>query len=817
MHEFARDLRLAARGAVRRPGHSLAVIATLAIGIGANTAIYSMFNWLLFRPVPGVHKPDQLVTIRFQYPQSPARMYVSYRDYADLRDGVAAFSGLAASSAQTVNVATAEGDPQRIEAELVTTNYFSVLGAHPATGRDFAPEEEQPGNGSPTAIISQSLAQRLFRSGPAALGRSMTINGHGFTIVGIAPAGFRGRSLIASSEIWMPFGVHLQVLANASGMQTNRRRSIFIDAIGRLKPGETLEHANAQASATAASVPDFGGRTPGKRGSLLPTLYLGLGHDTYALDRLVTIFRLLMGSVALVLLLACANAANLLLARATSRRREIAVCQAIGASRFRIVRQQLAEGIVLSFGGGIAGLFFALWLTSLFDGMRILSYLPAVTGVSIDWRVCAFTFAMAVGTGVLFAVVPALATSRLDLQSSLKDGLTSSRHGRPLLRGGLVTFQIAVSVLLLAGAGLFVATLNNLRAVDLGLDPIGVVSFWVDPAPQGYTPERTHAYFRDVLARLRAVPGVQAAALSWTTPYAPMRSELPFVRPESPEARLDAASNTVSADYFATMRIPLVGGREFSDADSSSDTDKSGVAILSEQLARKAFPRGDALGSHVTLAYPKEKSVEIVGIVGDVRGRPVTADPEPFIYVPTRFVGWGAVHVRSVLPFAQTAAAIRDVTRAIDPALPPYDLEPFGAGIERTISEQRLFARLSGLFASAAALLAAVGVYGVMATIVGERSREFGIRLALGARTATLLALVMGRAVLIAGIGIIAGVLGAFALGRALESRLFGVSGADPTTIAIACGTVLSLALAASLVPAIRAARIDPVTSLRSE
>ena len=817
MRDVTRDVTLAIRGALRRPGWSLAVVATLAIGIGANAAIYSVFNWVLFRPIPGAASPSQLATILFQTSKRQAQFFVSYRDVADLRTGVPAFASLAASTPMALDV-VAEGatDPERLDAEVVTANYFELFGATPAPGRAFRPDEERPSASTPTAVISRSFWSRAFDGRPDAIGRALRINGHPFTIVGVAPASFQGRSLVVATDVWIPIGAHMQVLPNQGpGLLTERRNTLFGDAFGRLRPAASLAVAQQQATAVASTTPGFARRGNTTRDPVMPVLYEGVGPSTYARERLTTIFRLVMSAVGLLLLLACANAANLLLARSLARRREIAVCQAIGASRFRIVRQHLAEGVVLAATAGLAGLGLAVVLTAAFDGMRLIAILPAVKGVSIDIRVIAFTMAVSVATGVFFAAAPALVSSRVDLNASLKDGLTTSRRGRPVLRNGLVMAQVAISVLLLVCAGLFVRTLSNMRALDLGIKTEGVVSFSVNPPRQGYSDDRAHQYFRTVLERLNATPGIRSAAYSWTTPYLPMRSDNGFFVAGDATSHA-AATPAVSRGYFGTLGIPMLEGRDFTDAESVGGGESDSV-IVSRSLARIVRPDGHALGSRLTLEYPRGKSVQIVGIVGDVRGRRVTDDPEPYMYLPAPDPVWGVVHVRSSAPLAETVAAIRRVTREIDAAVMPYDIEPFGASVDRALAEPRVLARLSVVFALVAAVLAGIGIYGMMACAVGERMREFGIRLALGAGAERLLSLVLRSAFAVTGAGVAIGIAAAAAVTRVFESRLYGVTRYDPASVAAGCAALLLVALAASVLPALRASRVDPVRSLRVE
>ena len=489
MRDLGRDIHFAIRSAIRQPGYAFAIIATLAIGIGANTAIFSVFNWIMFRPLPGVARPNELITIRYQIPQSSGRFFVPYGDYVDLRDGVPSIASLAASLPLTMHLGGGDSDEgTRLEGEIVTTNYFEALGVSPAVGRGFRPDEERTLVGTPPVVISHGLWQRAFEGRGDVIGQTIRIDGDPFIVVGITPPGFQGRSLVSVSDLWVPVGAHPVLLPNyPSDLLRSRKSTLFGDAIGRLRRGVSLEQAQAEALAVAEGSPEFAVRGPNnRRSSIRPVLYAGIGHDTYAVERLRTTFTLLMGAVGLVLLLACANAANLFLARTASRRREIAVRQAIGARRIHIVRQHLVEGLLLALSAGLAGIVLASWLTSLFDGMRILTFLPAIEGVQVDWRVAAFALAASLVTAVGFSAVPAVAGSRVDLLESLKDGLTSSRRGRGLLRGGLVVLQITVSLGLLGGAGLFLRTLQNIRSLDLGVDTRGLVEFPLDPSRLGH-------------------------------------------------------------------------------------------------------------------------------------------------------------------------------------------------------------------------------------------------------------------------------------------------------------------------------------------
>lgn len=817
MHDVVRDFVLAVRGALRRPGYSLAVIATLAIGIGANAAIFSVFNWILFRPLPAVHAPDELVTIKFQAPGFAGSYFVSFLDFTELRDTLTStVTGVAFAepNSMELGVAGAEGP---VTVEVVSDNYLSVMGARPQLGRNFAADEDRPG-GPASAIISDGLWQRAFGRNPAVLGRSIILNGRTFTIVGVAPHGFQGRSLVTAADAWLPVSSYATLLPATTRQHFLDRRQTFLgDALARLKPGVSLAQAQAEADAAMATLPDFFDRSKrqGARATMGPVFYAGVGHDAFVLERLTTIYRLLMGAVGLLLLLACANAANLLLARSTAGRREIAVCQAIGASRARIIRQQLVEGLVLSAAAGVAGLGLAALLTSLFDGMRIVAFLPAVSGVHIDWRVILFATSASLLTGLLFATVPALVSSRGNLLGSLKDGATTTRGGRRVLRGSLVTLQIAVSVLLLFGAGLFLRTLQNIRGLDLGIQPEGIVSFSIQPSRFGMSAERSIAYIESLLERLRNAPGITHAAFAWATSFSTNMDDSTYTRVDGPGLQLSARETTVSPRFFDTMGISLIAGRDFTEAEKHAKTGSASPVIVSRSFADRLFPDGGALGSRLKRA-PEDATVEIVGIVADVRGRVVSEDPEPWVY-SAGVTTWGAIQVRSPLPATQVISIIRETARAIDPVVAPHAIETFGDTVNRALSEQRLFARVSTIFALIAAVLASVGIYSMMAGAVAERRKEFGVRLALGATAAAIMALVMRSSTLIASFGLGLGFMGAAALGPFVESRLYNVSSLDPVSVGIAGIGILVLTLTASLVPAIRATRIDPVRSLRVE
>jgi predicted permease len=820
MRDIGRDLTLAVRGAVRRPGHSLAVIATLAIGIGANTATFSVFNWILFRPLPAAQSPRELVTIKFQTPRSPmASYYISLRDYLDLRGAfTTTVSGVTAALQAQMEMANGDGTTT-VKAEIVPSNYLSLLGAHPRLGRDFTTEEERA-EGPASVIISSTMWTRMFDADPAAIGRTITLNGRSFAVVGVAPASFQGRSLVTVCDVWLPISSYAMLQPEADRARLLARgTTLFGELIARLRPGVTLAQAQSDANAAMASLPEVAGRagSKGPRAEIGAVLYAGIGHSTSVLERLTTVFRVLMAAVGLLLLLACANAANLLLARSAARRREIAVCQAIGASPSRIVRQQLLEGLALATAAGAVGLGLAIWLTALFDGMRIVAFLPAVTGVEVDWRVALFAFGASLLTGLVFSTMPAVISSRVDVLPSLKDGANLARGGRRLLRSSLVTIQIAVSVLLLFGAGLFVRTLQNVRGIDLGIQPDAVVSFGIQPSRFGLSAERSRAYIHDLLERLRNSPGITSAAFTWTTSFSSNRDDGSFTRADAPGMTASAAETTVSSDFFRTMGIALLAGRDFNDADIRQTDDSSGVVIISRSLANALFPDGGVLGSRLTLSYPKGKIVDVVGVVADVRGRSVTDAPEPWVYSPAVKPTWGTIQVRSALPPPQVVSTIRAIARSIDPVVAPHDIESFDTTVDRALSEQRLFARVSSIFAVVAAILAGLGIYSMMAGAVTERRKEFGIRLALGARATTLTALVLRSSAMMASVGLIIGLAAAAALVRLVASRLYGVSSFDPVSIAAAAIGILALTIVASLMPALRAARVDPVTSLRVE
>ena len=587
MNDIVRDLMLAIRGAARRPAYSLAVIATLAIGIGANTAIFSVFNWILFRPLPGVHRPGELVTVKFQTPKFRAgSYYISYRDYAEFRDAVStSLPGVAGAVPMEMEMASGDGTTT-MAVEVVTANYLSLLGAHPRLGRDFMGDEERPG-GPSSVIISSALWRRAFDEDHQVIGRTLTLNGRFFTIVGVAPESFQGRSLVEAADAWLPISSYTP---SAAACRHAAPAESWADAVQgcdpRLRSGVPLVQGQAEANVAMATLPDFANRSKSKGlgAEIGAVLYAGLGHDTFGLERLTTLFRVLMGAVGLLLLLACANAANLLLARSTARRREIAVCQAIGASRARIVRQQIVEGLTLSIAAGIGGLVLAAFLTWLFDGMRIVAFLPAVQGIEIDWRVATFALGASLLTGLIFATAPAVVSSRVDLLPSLKDGATSTRGGRRLLRASLVTVQITVSVVLMFGAGLFVRTLQNIRGIDLGIQPNAVVSFGIQPSRFGTTVERSRAYVETLLERLRQAPGISSAAFTWTTSFSSNRDDGSYAPVEAPDVSVSAAETTVSPQFFQTMGIRLLAGRDFTLADTHQSGDTPGVVIISQSL-----------------------------------------------------------------------------------------------------------------------------------------------------------------------------------------------------------------------------------------
>jgi putative ABC transport system permease protein len=791
------DLRYAARLLRKSPLFTLAVVLTVALGIAANTAIFSVVNSVTLRPLP-YEQPDRLVWVaekndRLNIPTFAASVlnYLSWKEQVRTLD-LAAF-GFANF------VLTGRGDPEQLTGGRITPSLFPMLGITPVLGRSFHEGEDRPG-GPGVMMLGEGLWKRRFGGDPSILGRSLTLNGLDFTVVGIAPASF---SLLSNGDMWIPLTI--------DPPRENRRNHVIL-AVGRLRPGVTFEQAQSEMDVVSRQV---GQQHPEVKewGVQLVTFY-----NWFVSEQLRTALVVLLCAVGCVLLIVSANVANLLLARASSRQKEIAVRTALGAGRGRLLRQLLVESLTLSTIGGVAGLILAVWIIRAINTALPPNLLP-VPEVEMDGTVLMFAVALTIATGLLFGLAPAWHALRTDLSEVLKQAGRASTGARPRLRNGLAATELALATILLIGAGLLTQSLMRLQDVRLGFQPDHLLTFQLVLPRTQYPPEKGTAFYQALLQSLRATPGVRGAAISsgipfgaggyTTTPIAPIgQSLLP------PDAAVPTDWRIVSPGFFRTMNIPLVRGREFLDTDVANVLP---VVIVSQATAQRFWGKDDPIGRTIHRQGDLTQQFTVVGVVGDVRH--VTLRQEsPAIYY-ANLGGWPSmdVVVRTVDRPEAMLPTIRQRLREIDPALPISTVRTMDEWVSSNAAQPRLNAALLAAFAGVAMLIAAIGIYAVIAYSVNQRTREIGLRIALGAPRARVLRLIVGEGMAVGAIGIGVGLAGALVLSRVLASLVFDVAVRDPLTYATVAAALAIVALAACLIPARKASRVDPLVALRSE
>ena len=813
-----RDLRFAARGLWRSPGFTAITVATLALGIGANTAIFSVVNAVLLRPLE-YRDPAQLVALRGVVEVRGLNdVPNSAPEYQDFKREVPALADVAAAWPININL-TALGDPERIQAAVVSSNYFQLLGTSPALGRDFTPEDDQ-GRIGYVVIISWDLFQHRFGGDRSVIGKTVRLDDDPMTIIGVMPPGFRHPLENGASpmEVWCPVE-----LGNTDPQFIGDRRARVFEVIGRLKPGATVAEAQAQLNALSTRL-----------GSRYPELYpAALGWRAAALplsERVVGDVRpallVLLGAVAFVLLIGCANVANLMLARATGRSREIAIRTALGGGRSRLIRQLLTESLLLAGLGGGLGLLLAVWGTSALGRLAAL-YLPRAREIGIDGPVLGFTAVLILVTGIAFGLFPALQASRPDLQDVLKDSAKGSAGGgRTRMRAVLVVAEVAVALMLLAGAGLLLRSFQRLVAVDPGFDPERLLTMqvWL-PVPNDnakgryFTQQQRVGFYDRAVAAVRQVPGVTGASLVSRLPYSG-RNDARFKiegRPVSDAQLLPSAEvRLVSPEYFRTMAIPVLQGEAMPDGvDSLSST----YAMVNRTLAEREWKGRSPIGQRIQLVGFGGPTVTIVGVVNDVRQGAPDQPPLPEFYLSYRLIAGQEMSlvVRTAGDPDALADRVVQAIRSVDPTQPVFGVKSMERLLANAEAERRFSLLLLSLFAAIALLLSSLGIYGVMAYSTSQRRHEIGIRMALGAATPDVLRLVLRQGMRLVLLGLAIGLFGAWALSRVLAGQLYGISPRDPftyATVAVLLGTV---AFAATWLPARRATRVDPMISLRSE
>jgi putative ABC transport system permease protein len=810
MDAFFRDVSYSLRRLRKSPAFTAIVILTLALGIGANTAIFSVVNTVLLRPLP-YRAPESLVSIEHFYPSlNNMEAPVSAQGFRDYRDKTKSFESVAVETGFGANL-TGTGDPERVPGVRVSGDWFHVLGVGPLIGRVLGRDDDEPGH-EHVVVLSHGLWTRLFAASPSAIGKTIELNGETYQVVGVMPQGFVSFNA-RNADLFVPLA--LKPAAFTAGY-TNE----YLNSVARLKTGMSLTRSQAEMATFAENLKkEFPNQFAPKWTLKIRTL------DDLSSGRARPALLVLLGAVGLVLLIACANVANLLLARAAIRIKEVAIRSALGADRASLIRQLLTESVMLALAGGVLGLLFAQW--SVKSLVTLNPNLPRASEIGIDTNVMVFTLLVSVVTGLLFGLAPALQTSVTNLQETLKDGSRSGASdfaGRNVRRG-LVVAEMALSLTLLIGAGLLIKSVGKLQGVDPGFDPRNVLTFNLALPPVKYPTDTAQILFTNqLLPRLNSLTGVQAAGVTSVLPFGGGWSTQSFtieglVVPPGQNGPWGDI-RIVSPKFFDAMRIPLKKGRLITDQDNQGAPQ---VTVIDEQFVKKYFSNTDPIGKRITFGSRRGSTdstwITIVGVVGHAAHEGLDAEPRIQYYLPTSQAGgrFMTVAMRTTGNPLTLLPAAREAVHAIDRNLPlsaPNTMEKL---VDASVGQRKLSMILLGVFSAIAVLLASIGIYGVMSYSVTQRTRELGIRMALGAARSRVLALVVGQGMALAVSGVAIGLVAALALTRFLSSQLFGVGATDPTTFTAVSVLLVGIALLATLVPAMRATRVDPVVALRDE
>jgi putative ABC transport system permease protein len=822
MERLFQDLRYAWRLLWKQPGFTAVAAASLALGIGANTTIFSLVDALLLRPLP-VTAPATLVSIFTTDRKNPGFAPSSHLNWKDLREQCGSFSQVLGYDFVGMSVAfggSSGGKPSVLGGQMVSGNYFDVLGVPAAVGRTFTAEDDREGAGQPVAVLSDHLWRERLGGDRAAIGRTISIDNHPFTVIGVAPREFTGTDIGLRPELWVPMAMNRMLRPDPASNWYGTRRGLFLFAIGRLKPGARLAQAQAEATTLSRRLEhDFPNEDKGRSFKLVPLTQAAINPGFR--QGVVAASALLLTVVGLVLLIACANVANLLLARASVRRKEIAVRLSLGAARSRLVRQLLTESLLLALLGGACGLLLAAWadraLVSVLPSLRLP--VSIALELKVDPRVLAFNLILSFATGLLFGLVPALQASRPELVSALKSQAAPAGTGGRRLAGRnlLVAAQVALSLVALIAAGLFLRSLGEQQRADPGFSADRLVRLQFDLGLRGYDEARGEGFVRELAELAAAVPGVAAATVAQAGPFQGSIARSVFLdgQERTDNNGILIQINAVGPRYFETIGVPIVRGRAFTAADR---TGAPAVAVVNEFMADKFWPNQSPLGQRFRF-YGDTASTEVVGVAKQVKYNSIGEDPQPYIYLPLeqRYAGSLTLVARAAIEPGPVLLAVERQVRALDKDLPLTGVATLRQVLHDGLFAPRMGALLLGIFGALALVLATVGIYGVMSFSVAQRAREIGVRMSLGALPRSVLALVLYQGMTIVALGLGLGLATAFAVSRLTANLLFGISPTDPLAFVATTLLLAAVALAATVIPAQRATAVDPVVVLRQE
>ena len=812
MSHLIQDIKYAVRMLGKNPGFALVAVLTLALGIGANTTIFTWVNGFLLNGFPGIPDADRLLIFNTAYRGSNNSLsYPDFEDYVARANKIS----IVGMDMEAMSLKVGE-EAERIWGKMVTGNYFDAIEVKPALGRGFLPEEWKTRGTHPVAVISHALWQRRFAGDRNVIGRSILLNNSPFTIIGVTPEDFRGTYVGLSFDVYVPMQMY-EKFAQGGGARLESRGNHWMDGLAKLKPGVSIAEAQAQLNVISKQLSDA---YPNTNQDLVGTLY-PLWKAPYGATAVMgPVLMILMGVVGLVLLIACANVANLLLSRATARRKEIAIRLSLGAGRGRLLRQLLTESLILSFAGGAFGVLFAYWSWDLLFSFMPSVDLPISLGMQsggLDWTAIRYTFLLSLLTGVIFGLAPALEATRSSVVGTLKDESAGVVGGKGRLRNTLVVAQVSLSLLLLVSAGLLLRSLFNASSLNVGFTAQGVWLGSVDLFPNGYTPDTGREFQKQLLERVSALPGVESAGLARRVPLGFGGSSTSTIDVEGYQAPKDqsafASINNVTPNYFRTMGIDVLRGRDFDATDVRGGQE---VVIINDVAANRYWKDREALGGRLRLG---DRWLTVVGVVRSHKYRQLNENPRPFMYLP--LVQWYrsdvTLHVKAKGDPAALTTTIRTVFRGLDANLPLFNVTTLDNHIGASTFSQRLGGYLLAVFGALALVLAAIGIYGVMSFSVNQRTREIGIRMALGAARGNILGMVLRQGAILIGTGVLIGLAISFAAATALKSLLLNVSARDPITFAAVPVILAVVALLATYLPARRATKVDPLVALRYE